>query len=231
MERRKTIENAVLGSVGGLLLVSGILSILLRPEAFIAFFGSDIILLGLGLLWIALFRDASFLPFDEERKKRFAYLWGGFLLALGFLGFLFLERYANASMGELVPPGESSLETNSLYVVFGSFCCAAYLVFGLLKNHRFLEEGKINRRRILREGPFLLLLFLGFLAFLLAQDAFSLFHICVSYLWIPLAVLFLSCFTRLLFYRALPVRMTADALILLSFVSFAVFALLLSCLP
>ena len=114
MQRRKTIENAVLGSIGSLLLVSGILSILLRPEAFVAFFASDIILLGLGLLWIALFRDATFLPFDEERKKRFAYLWGGFLLALGFLGFLFLERYANASMGELVPPGESSLETNSL---------------------------------------------------------------------------------------------------------------------
>lgn len=227
MERRKIIENAALGSVGVVLVLSAILSIVLRPEPLVAFYGADVILFGLGLLWIALFRDASFLRFDEEGKKRFAYLLGGLLLSLGILGLLFFERYANATMADLVPPGEVAPETNSIYVVFGSFCAAAFVVFGALKNNHYADEETLNRRRILRDAPFLLLLLLGFAAFVLAQDAFSLFNIVIAYLWIPLLILFLACLCRLLFHRLVPVRLASDALILLSFLSFVVFGFLL----
>ncbi len=229
MERRRKIENLVLLVVGAIMVLAAVFSMILRPEALTCFYGADVILFGAGTIWIGLFRDASFLKLSEEKKKRFAYLWGGFLFSLGFLGFLFLERYANSSMQDLVPPSQSSSfgETNSIYVFLGSLLLASYLVFGLFKNNRYEEEDALHFRRILRNAPFLLLILLGVTAFALAQDDLSLYGIVLAYLWIPLLVFLIAALLRLFLSRFRAVKVVSGFLLLSCLVSFVVFGFLL----
>lgn len=189
MDNRNIRQQWGIWIEGGVLLLLGVLTIALKPNALRGVYGAFLIILGCSLLWMGFWERLAFKR--EERSSAYhkrGALWGRTGFGLGFLLLMFSERYINETMTDLVPTNQSSIESNSFYVFFGLLFLVAYLILGLF-NDRRIEEGKLTAKEWLADLPLLALPIMLVLSFALIQHYYAAYDRVYPYVWIPCLIL------------------------------------------